>query len=74
LLLIPKDLLAIIDTVSKQQGFSRSKFISTALKEKLSERKVNEIKEVYDSVFSDNAICIEQLETVKWFETAEYDK
>ncbi len=68
---IPKDLLAVIDTVSKQQGLSRSKFISFALKEKLSERKANEIKEAYDNVFSDNSICKEQLETAKWFQIAE---
>ncbi|MCP4757077.1 MAG: hypothetical protein GY866_39950 [Proteobacteria bacterium] len=71
---IPKDLLAIIDTVSKQQGLSRSKFISSALKEKLSERKAKDIKDAYDSVFSDNSICKQQLETAKWFQITEYDE
>ncbi len=69
---IPKNLLAIIDTMSKQQGVSRSKFISSALKEKISKSKEKEIKEAYNAVFSDSSICEEQLETAKWFETAEY--
>lgn len=71
---IPKDLLDIIDTMSKQQGLSRSKYISSALKEKLSESKENEIKEAYDSIFSDDSICKEQLESAKWFQTAEYNE
>ncbi len=71
---IPKDLLAIVDALSKQQGLSRSKFISFTLKEKLSERKENEIKEAYNKVFSDNSICKEQLETAKWFQQAEYNE
>ncbi len=68
---MPKKLLAIIDNISKMNGVSRSKFISTVLYEKvLAEKKIS-IKKAYDEVFSDNSIRKEQLETAKWFENVE---
>ncbi len=65
---IPKNIVAIIDEVSKRQGLSRSRYISKVLHEKLSEQKARNLKNAYDRVFSDDQICREQLETVKWFE------
>ena len=68
---MPKKLVSIIDSISKTNGVSRSKFISTVLYEKvLAEKKIS-IKKAYDDVFSDESIQKEQLETAKWFENAE---
>ncbi|MEJ2024247.1 MAG: ribbon-helix-helix protein, CopG family [Deltaproteobacteria bacterium] len=65
---MPSDLVAMIDTLSRQQKVSRSKFISRALREKLMEERRRHLRESYDRVFSDNDISKEQLETAKWFE------
>lgn len=65
---MPSDLLTMIDTMSRQQKLSRSKFISRALREKLMEEKRRHLRESYDRVFSDSDISKEQLETAKWFE------
>jgi len=68
---IPKNLLVMIDADSKKQGLSRSKYISTVLYEKIKNEKERNIKSAYDRVFSDAAICREQLETSKWLEGVE---
>ena len=65
---IPSDLLAMIDKISNQKGMSRSRFISTVLREKITDEKKRHLKNTYDSVFSDESIRGEQLETAKWFE------
>ena len=68
---IPKELIMSIDKFSKQQGISRSKYISRILQVKISEEKKSRIKNAYDTVFSDETVCREQLETAAWFENAE---
>ncbi len=68
---IPKKLVAIVDAISKQQGISRSKYISTVLLEKIQQERDRNLKEAYDRVFSDESIRKEQLDTVKWFEALE---
>jgi len=68
---IPVDLVSIIDEISKRKGVSRSKFISMALYEKIAAEEKQSLKNAYDSVFSDDAICREQLDTAKWFEGSE---
>jgi hypothetical protein len=65
---IPKDIVAMIDTLSKQTGLSRSRYISTVLREKVMSEKERILKEKYDKVFSDDEIKKEQLNTAKWFE------
>jgi len=65
---IPSDLVVMIDAISKQRKVSRSRFISTVLREKLMEERNRHLKDAYDSVFSDKAIIKEQLETARWFE------
>ena len=67
---IPADLVAMIDIISKQNGMSRSRFISTVLHEKVLCEKERQIKEVYNRVFSDDSIKKEQLETSLWFDGA----
>jgi len=54
---IPTDLVVWIDNVSKRSGISRSGFIAEVLLEKISEQKKQELKEAYDSVFSDESVC-----------------
>ncbi|MDM8544307.1 ribbon-helix-helix domain-containing protein [Desulfococcaceae bacterium HSG9] len=71
---IPVDLVSIIDEISKRKGVSRSKFISMVLHEKIAAEEKQCLKNAYDSVFSDDAICREQLDTAKWFEGAEADE
>ena len=71
---IPSDLVLIIDEISKQRGMSRSKFISTVLQEKIAAEKRRFLKDAYDSVFSDETVCKEQLDTAHWFEGGEVDE
>jgi metal-responsive CopG/Arc/MetJ family transcriptional regulator len=65
---IPMDLVLIIDEISKQQGISRSRFISEILREKMMKDRDQRIKEAYDRIFSDKSICKEQLDTAAGFE------
>lgn len=68
---IPGELVMSIDKFSRQQGISRSKYISRILYEKISEEKKRSgIKNAYDTVFSDESVCREQLETAAWFDKA----
>lgn len=67
---MPAELVAIIDDISKQKGMSRSKFISTVLREKVLNEKEKQLKDAYNRVFSDEAIRKEQLETASWLEGA----
>lgn len=71
---IPKDLIFMIDSISKKRGLSRSKYISTVLKEKLIWERNRHIKETYDRVFSDESIREEQLNCADGFEGAEIDE
>ena len=71
---IPKDLIIMIDNISKKRGLSRSKFISTVLKEKLISERNRHIKEAYDHVFSDESIKEEQLNCTNWFEGLEIEE
>ena len=64
---MPTDLVAIIDDISRQNGISRSKFISTVLLEKVLVEKEKQIKGAYDRIFSEESIRKEQLETTTWF-------
>ncbi len=67
-LTISKELIGLIDSISKDLGISRSKYVSLALKEKIQEDQEKKIKESYDAVFSDESIRSEQIETAKWFD------
>ena len=60
---MPAELVTIIDDISNQQGISRSKFISNALREKVLNEKERQLKDAYNRVFSDELIRKEQLET-----------
>ena len=65
---IPTDLVIMIDNISKQLGLSRSKYISTVLREKVLSDKEQQIKGSYNRVFSDESIKKEQLQTAIWFD------
>ena len=65
---IPEGLVTMIDAISKKQGLSRSKFISTVLMEKIEAERKRYVKDTYDSVFSDESIKKEQLDSARWFE------
>ena len=65
---IPADLVIIIDAISRQLGLSRSKYISTVLREKVLSEKERRIKESFNRVFSDDSIKEEQLQTAIWFD------
>jgi metal-responsive CopG/Arc/MetJ family transcriptional regulator len=65
---IPADLVIMIDDISKQLGLSRSKYISTVLREKVLIEKERQIKDSYNRVFSDESIKKEQLQTTIWFD------
>ncbi len=67
---VPKNILILIDTISKSKGLSRSKYISTMLKKTIMDEKAQHLKDAYDKVFSDDLIQAEQLSTAKWFEEA----
>jgi len=65
---LPGDLVTMIDDISKKLGMSRSKYVSTVLREKISNEKAKQLKEAYDRIFSDELIRKEQLETASWFD------
>ena len=65
---IPADLVIMIDDISKQLGLSRSKYISTVLREKVLSEKERQISESYNRIFSDDSIQKEQLQTAIWFD------
>ena len=65
---IPADLVVMIDDISKNQGLSRSRYISIVLQEKISNEKKQQIKDSYNRVFSDDTIKKEQLQTAIWFD------
>ena len=69
---IPADLVVMIDDISKQKGLSRSKYISTVLREKVLSEKERQIKDSYNRVFSDDSIKKEQLQTAIWFDGTGY--
>ncbi|MFW6104154.1 MAG: ribbon-helix-helix domain-containing protein [Bacteroidota bacterium] len=71
---IPKDLVALIDEISKNEGLSRSKYISSVLREKLESEKNRYIKEKYNQVFSDQSIQEEQLAYTHWLEGLEINE
>jgi metal-responsive CopG/Arc/MetJ family transcriptional regulator len=58
---IPEDLLGEIDEMSRQRGVSRSRLISDLLREKLVQEQNQSLRSAYDEVFSDEAICQEQV-------------
>ena len=65
---VPADLVIMIDDISKQLGLSRSKYISTVLREKVLSEKERHIKDTFNRVFSDDSIKKEQLQTAIWFD------
>ncbi len=65
---VPKDLITIVDEISRQKGISRSKFISIVLRERIKKEKERQLKEDYNRVFEDDSMKKEQLETAEWFE------
>ena len=67
---IPVDLVTMVDEISKERGMSRSKYISTVLREKVLNERERQLRDAYNQVFSDDSIKKEQLETALWFEGA----
>ena len=67
---IPEELVRQVDSLSKELGFSRSKFITLTLREQLEKEKKEKILKAYNEVFSDEAICEEQRETSRWLDGA----
>jgi metal-responsive CopG/Arc/MetJ family transcriptional regulator len=65
---MPKDLVAVIDEISRLKGMSRNGFISAVLREKITAEKEKQVKNEYDRIFSDETIQEEQLEWTGWFE------
>ncbi len=65
---VPKDLIVVIDEISRLKGISRSKFISRVLREKVRDEKDQQLREAYNRVFSDDSIRKEQLDTAEWLE------
>lgn len=71
---IPKDIVAVIDVLSKKTGISRSKYISNVLREKVLEEEKHALKAKYNEVFSNDDIKKEQLEMSRWFEESDVGK
>jgi metal-responsive CopG/Arc/MetJ family transcriptional regulator len=65
---IPKELVMMIDDISKKRGVSRSKFISSVLRERIMSERNRHVKDAYDRVFSDQSVREEQLNCARWFE------
>lgn len=58
---IPEDLLREIDELSNQKGISRSRLISDLLREELIDEQNHSLRCAYDEVFSNDAVCREQI-------------
>jgi hypothetical protein len=71
---MPKNLVAMVDTIRKDQGLSRSRFISKVVEEKISDERDRHLKEAFDRVFSDDSIRKEQLDTSRWFQASESEE
>ncbi len=71
---LPTDLVSMIDEIVAKEGGSRSGYISCVLREKIEEKRRRMLKEAYDSVFSDDDVRREQLETARWFEGADLEE
>jgi len=71
---VPKDLIAIVDEISREKGMSRSSFISKVLREKVLDEKEQKLRDAYNRVFSDDLIRKEQLHTCEWFEQSGDDE
>jgi len=67
---VPKNLITIVDEISRLKGISRSNFISKAIQDKVKEEKNQGLKDAYDRVFSDDSIRKEQLDSCEWFEAS----
>jgi len=65
---VPKDLIVLVDEISRKKGISRSRFISKTLREKVLTEKDRQLREAYDRVFSDDSIRKEQIETSELFD------
>ncbi len=65
---VPEKVVIQVDSISRKLGFSRSKYITLALKEKLERETKQKIRTAYDEVFSDDSVCEEQLATSRWFQ------
>ena len=65
---VPKNLIVMVDKISRLKGMSRSKFISELLREKVRDETDRQLREAYNRVFSDDSIKKEQLDTAEWFE------
>ncbi len=66
---IPRDLVVLIDDISKKHGMSRSKYIARVLNEKLMEERNAQLTAAYNELFSDEKIAEEQLQTARAFES-----
>jgi len=71
---VPMEIIALVDMISRQKGMSRSKYISTVLREKIAEERNRTVKEAYDRLFKDDEIRKEQAATSKWFEGSGTDE
>ena len=65
---VPKDLIIIVDEISRLKGISRSNYISMVLRDKVRGEKEQKLRDAYNRVFSDDSIRKEQLDTCEWFE------
>jgi hypothetical protein len=64
---MPEDLIKDIDAISKTKGLSRSRYIASALVEKVADEKKGFLKEAYDRVFSDEKVRRDQIDAARWF-------
>jgi len=53
---VPKHILVHIDKLSREEGISRSLYISRILEEKTKEAEKNRIIQAYDAVLSDAGV------------------
>ena len=71
---VPKDLIIIIDEISRLKGISRSNYISMVLRDRVRVEKEQKLRDAYNRVFSDDLIRKEQLDTCEWFEQSGENK
>lgn len=63
---VPIDLIEMIDQASRALGLSRSRYISTVLREKLLHEQQRRLRDAYNRIFDDEDLRREQIEAACW--------
>ena len=70
---LPEEVAAEVETIARERGESRSRFIATVLRMALRARRGEEITRRLNALFADDAVVVEQRRLTREMETAGTD-